>query len=132
MLGGRFWALALDEEEESTSEEEGEAGSHGSYFDLCCTPSPCSGRSLVETSSRSSKRETKRRLQRLGARDHMAMEVKDKVALTGRRTNFRVPKLPVLEPTVREAGVHDLEGWTEVLRRRRRPPPATRAKVRGS
>ena len=122
-VGGRFWALADGEEAESSSEEEENDGKAENYVHLCRTPSPERESVLSPASSRASKRMAKRQGQRLAALTFVScsMDAGTTVETTqaARLTRFRVPKIPVLEPSV-VIEERDLGGWIRVLRHRHR------------
>ena len=130
LIGRRFWALAADEDEELggnyvADDHDGE-DRFRSFMKICKTPTPSSSRSSGSSSSRASQRLRKINAQRYASKSLSLFsdnDVRSLSVVAKRKTNFRVLKRPVLEPTV-FVEEQDRGGWTVVGGRRRSSPPA--------
>ena len=123
--GGRFWAIAPSEDEDLSGKEDAEVVRSRSYLELCRSPTPSTSRSFGSSSTRASRWMRKINAQRYASKTLSLFtdeDVSSVPLLPMRKTNFRVPKRPVLEPSV-FVEEQDGGGWTVIHRRRRSSPP---------
>ncbi|KAM0894841.1 hypothetical protein ACQ4PT_024277 [Festuca glaucescens] len=132
LRGSRFWLLQPSDDEEEGVDEEASPGVEDydlSFRYLCRTPSPVSGRDIVDDSQelaqRTLKRIKKREEQRVATKAAMALELSEGTSSCSSRplgysaANFKAHAMPVMEPSVFYDDNNG--GWTVVRRRRRSP-----------
>ncbi|KAM0863643.1 hypothetical protein ACQ4PT_044458 [Festuca glaucescens] len=135
LRGSRFWLLQSSDDEEEGVEEEVSCGAEDfdmSFKYFCRTPSPVSGRDIVDDSRelarRTLKRIEKRDAQRMRTMAAMAFATTEgkssssPVPLGKSSGKYKILARPVMEPST---FVDDNNGGWTVVRRRHRPPVIT-------
>jgi hypothetical protein len=132
LRGSRFWLLQPSDDKEEGVDEEVSPGVEDyemSVRYLCRTPSPVSGRDIVDDSQELARRTLnmikKREEQRVATKAAMALELSEGTSscsflpLGNSVAKFRAHAMPVMEPSV--FCDDNNGGWTVVRRRHRSP-----------